>query len=191
MLLATPLTIYFILYAKQGILLLSGELYYGSIVPMQVIMPTLLLIGITNILGIQILVPTGREKIVLYSEIAGAVVDIIINALLIPRMKSTGAAIGTLVAEFVVLLVQYRALKDEVGYAFRRICYWKIAVGIVLGTALSIGVLYFGLGYFMTLLITAVLFFGSYGGFLLLAKEDMTVELYNQVIGKIKNKIKH
>ena len=190
MLLATPLTIYFILYAKQGILLLSGELYYGSIVPMQVIMPTLLLIGITNILGIQILVPMGREKTVLYSEIAGAIVDIIINALLIPRMKSTGAAIGTLVAEFVVLLVQYRALKNEVGYAFRQICYWKIAAGIVLGSAISIGVAYLGLGYFMTLLITAVLFFGSYGGFLLLTKEDMVVELYNQAIGKIKNKIK-
>lgn len=190
MLLATPLTIYFILFAKQGILLLSGELYYGSIVPMQVIMPTLLLIGITNILGIQILVPTGREKIVLYSEIAGAVVDVIINALLIPRMKSTGAAIGTLVAEFVVLVVQYRALKDEVGYAFGQICYWKIAAGIALGSALSIGVSYLGLGYFMTLLITAVLFFGCYGGFLLLTKEDMTVELYNQAIGKIINKIK-
>ena len=191
LLLATPLTIYFILYAKQGILLLSGELYYGSIIPMQVIMPTLLLIGITNILGIQILVPTGREKIVLYSEIAGAVVDVIINALLIPRMKSTGAAIGTLVAEFVVLVVQYRALKDEVGYAFGQISYWKIATGIALGSALSIGVSYLGLSYFMTLLITAVLFFGCYGGFLLLAKEDMTVELYNQAIGKIRYKIKH
>ena len=188
MLLATPLTIYFILFAKQGVLLLSGELYYGSIVPMQVIMPTLLLIGITNILGIQILVPTGREKIVLYSEIAGAVVDVIINALLIPQMKSTGAAIGTLVAEFVVLLVQYRALKDEVGYTFGQICYGKIAGGIVLGSALSIGVLYLGLGYFMTLLITAVLFFGGYGLFLVLTKERLTMELLNQIIAKVKKK---
>ena len=65
-------------------------------------MPTLLLIGITNILGIQMLVPMGKEKIVLYSEIAGAAVDVIINAILIPRYVSAGAAIGTLVSEFVV-----------------------------------------------------------------------------------------
>ena len=80
-LMATPLFVYFIYFAKEGIFFLSGNNYVGSIIPMQVIMPTLLLIGITNILGIQILVPTGREKIVLYSEIVGAVVDVIINAL--------------------------------------------------------------------------------------------------------------
>lgn len=70
---------------------MSGNNYVGSIIPMQVIMPTLLLIGITNILGIQILVPTGREKIVLYSEIVGAVVDVIINALLIPVYAVNGS----------------------------------------------------------------------------------------------------
>lgn len=57
---------------------------------MQIIMPTLLFIGITNILGIQILVPLGREKEVLYSEIIGAIVDIIANAILIPQYASTG-----------------------------------------------------------------------------------------------------
>ena len=42
---------------------------------MQIIMPTLLFIGITNVLGIQILVPIGKENVVLFSEIAGAVTD--------------------------------------------------------------------------------------------------------------------
>lgn len=101
-LMAMPLMLYFIYFAKEGIFFLSGDNYVGAIIPMQVIMPTLLLIGITNILGIQILVPTGREKIVLYSEIVGAIVDVIINALLIPVYASTGAAIGTLIAEFAV-----------------------------------------------------------------------------------------
>ena len=54
----------------------------------------------------------------------------------------------------------------------------------------AIGVSYLGLSYFMTLLITAILFFGAYGGFLLLSKENMTVELYNQTIEKIRYKIK-
>lgn len=86
---------------------------------MQLIMPTLLLIGITNILGIQMLIPMGKEKVVLYSEIWGAVVDVIINAILIPKYASAGAAIGTLIAEFVVFVVQFRFLKDEVKDAFK------------------------------------------------------------------------
>lgn len=38
-------------------------------------MPTVFLIGFTNITGIQILIPQGRENVVLISEIVGAVVD--------------------------------------------------------------------------------------------------------------------
>jgi len=45
-LLALPLMLYFMLYAEQGIYLLSGPAYTGSILPMQIIMPTLLFIGI-------------------------------------------------------------------------------------------------------------------------------------------------
>lgn len=176
-LLAMPLMLYFIYYAKEGIYFLSGNAYSGSIVPMQVIMPTLLLIGITNILGIQILVPMGREKVVLYSEIAGAIVDIIVNALLIPKYASTGAAIGTLVAEFAVLVVQYWSLKNEVRDSFKQIHYIKIAIALVLGSMASLWVKLLGLGNFITLVISAVLFFGAYALVLLAFKEEMVIEI--------------
>lgn len=177
MLIATPLMLFFIYFAKEGIYFLSGNAYSGSIVPMQVIMPTLLLIGITNILGIQILVPMGREKVVLYSEIAGAIVDIIVNALLIPKYASTGAAIGTLVAEFAVLVVQYWSLKNEVRDSFKQIHYIKIAIALVLGSMASLWVKLLGLGNFITLVISAVLFFGAYALVLLAFKEEMVIEI--------------
>lgn len=187
-LVATPLMLYFILYAKQGIYFLSGSAYAGSIVPMQIIMPTLLFIGLTNILGIQMLVPLGRERVVLYSEIAGAVVDLVLNALLIPRFASSGAAIGTLAAEFVVLVVQFVALRKDVTSAFRKISYWKIALGLLLGTAASYWVAGLGLGNFLTLAISACLFFGVYGLLLLITKERMTIEIFNQFLAKLKRK---
>ncbi|MGN8804184.1 MULTISPECIES: flippase [unclassified Blautia] len=186
---ASPMILYFIFYAKEGIYFLSGKAYEGSIVPMQIIMPTLLFIGITNILGIQILVPLGREKTVLYSEIAGAIVDVIINALLIPKYASAGAAIGTLAAEFVVFVVQYTALKNEVTDAFKLIHYGKILIGLILGSVASLWVKTLGLGSFITLLISAMLFFGIYGLFLLITKEELVMEIFNQVIGKILKKV--
>ena len=184
--LAVPLTVYFVLFAHEGIMLLSGPAYAGAVVPMQVIMPTLILIGMTNILGIQILVPTGREKIVLYSEIAGAVVDVIINALLIPSMRSTGAAIGTLVAEFVVLLVQYHALRSEVRETVLGIHYMNVLSGVLLAACVSLIVKALKMGEFATLLISAVVFFGIYGGVLISRKEELVVDIYNQAIGKAK-----
>lgn len=73
---------------NEGIFFLSGNTYGGAIVPMQIIMPTLFFIGLTNIMGMQILVPLGKENIVLYSEIVGAVVDLAINYILIPKYAS-------------------------------------------------------------------------------------------------------
>ena len=184
-LMATPLFVYFIYFAKEGIFFLSGNNYVGSIIPMQVIMPTILLIGITNILGIQILVPTGREKIVLYSEIVGAVVDVIINALLIPVYASTGAAIGTLVDEFAVFVVQFYVLKDEILNTFRQIYYIKILIALSAGSIVSLWVKILNLGYFFSLVISSLLFLGAYGLVLLILKEELFLEIFNTVKNKI------
>ena len=186
MLLAVPLSVFFILFAKEGILLLSGSEFEGSIVPMQVIMPTMLLIGITNILGIQILVPTGRERIVLHSVIAGAVIDVIINALLIPYMQSTGAAIGTVVAEAVVLLVQYRTLHSEMKETVFGIHYFNICIAILLATVASIWVKAFQWSNFITLATASILFFGVYGLFLFWRKETMAADIFSQIMDKVK-----
>lgn len=187
-LLASPLSLYFIFFAEEGIHFLSGSGYADSVVPMQIIMPTLLLIGITNIFGMQILVPMGKENIVLYSEIAGAIVDIIINIVLIPRLASVGAAWGTLAAEFVVLLVQCYALGNEAAGAFKQIHFFRIVIALVLGSAASLGVKTMEFGSFLTLLISAVLFFGIYGLFLLLTREPLVLGIFNQVIDRIKEK---
>ena len=175
---AVPVMIYFIIFAKNGVLLLSGPDFMGAVLPMQILMPTLLFIGLTGLLGIQILVPLGREKYVLYSEIAGAVVDLILNAVLIPKLGATGAAIGTLVAECVVLAVQIIALRqDHIGDAFRPVQYWKILLAVVAGCAACFWVLLLHLGNFVTLLISAVLFFAVYAGILLLLREPMAGEI--------------
>ena len=184
-LLAVPLMVYFILYAKEGILFLSGSAYMDSVIPMQIIMPTLLFIGITNVLGIQILVPMGREKTVLYSEIAGAIVDIIVNALLIPQYASAGAAIGTLIAEFVVLVIQFYTLKNEIFETFRQIHYIKILIALFSGSFVSLWVKMWNMGYFSSLVISSVLFWGAYGVVLLVLKEEMFLEVFNIIKNKI------
>ena len=187
---AAPLALYFVIYAREGILLLMGDAFADSTAPMQIIMPTLLLIGITNILGIQILVPLGREKIVLYSEIAGAVVDVVINALLIPGMGASGAAIGTLVAEAVVLAVQAAALRKEVADAFSKICYWKILLAMVAAAAAGTSIKILNLPNFPALLLSALLFFGIYMLLLYATKERLFVEIMKQSLDKVKSKLK-
>lgn len=182
---ALPLTMYFIFFAHQGIYFLFGSAYEESVLPMQIIMPTLVFIGFSNVLGIQILVPLGKEKIVLYSEIVGAIVDLILNAILIPKIAATGAAIGTLVAEMIVLIVQYCALRQKIGRMLQGIACWKIIFALVLGTVMSVWCIWLPLSSFTMLVISACLFFGIYGVFLRVLKEPLFTEITDQLFEKI------
>lgn len=186
-LVASPMMVYFIIFAKEGIFFLSGSAYAGSIVPMQIIMPTLLLIGLTNIMGIQMLVPLGREKTVLYSEIAGVIVDVILNALLIPRFASAGAAIGTLAAEAAVLIVQYVALKNEVREAFKNVHYGSLVIALAVASILSSFIKRTSFGSFIMLCISAIVFFGVYFGILTVVKEPLVIDIEKQLFKKIKH----
>ena len=178
-LIAVPLTVYFILFAKEGIFFLSGSEYASSILPMQVIMLTVFFIGLTNIMGIQMLIPLGKEKMVLYSEIAGAIADLILNTLLIPIMASTGAAIGTVVAEGVVFAVQFWALRKEVLSAYQKVRYGTIVLALAIASCLWVKTT--ALGSFASLLVSAILFFAVYGGVLVLRKEPLAWQMAEKV----------
>lgn len=189
LLISIPLAVYFLLFAKQGILLLSGNAYLNAVVPMKIIMPTLVFIGITNIWGIQMLIPLGREKTVLYSEIAGAVVDLILNVIMIPRFAAAGAAFGTLCAEAVVMIVQFGEIKNIVAEDFFRIKWNEILAAIGFAILVSFWVPCVFAGSFIILAVSAFLFFGCYGIILLLKKEPLVLEIVDtgfRVLNRIK-----
>ena len=186
-LVALPMTIYFIIYAKEGIYFLSGLEYKDSIIPMQIIMPTLVLIGITNVIGIQMLVPIGKEKKVLQSVIIGAIVDLLLNT--IPRYGASGAALGTLVAEIVVLIWQCIVIREMPVKIFEDIPIYKILVGSGMGVILSIWVKKLEVGLFFILCVSAISFFCAYGLTLLILKETLVCELSKTLAKKVQQKI--
>ena len=192
---ATPMMLYFILFARDGIYLLSGPEYAGAVLPMQIAMPVLLFVGISNILGIQILVPMGRELSVLWSIVAGAVVDLVLNALLIPRFGAAGAATANMVAEGAVMVVQLVMLRKEVLPSMKKIQYWKIGLALAAGVAASwwvngLDLSRWGqtLGSFLSLALSAVLFFAAYGLTLLVAREPLVRQVLGQILGKLKRR---
>ncbi len=185
MLTATPLMLYFIMYARDGIYFISGESYEGAVLPLKLIMPTLLFIGLSNVTGIQILVPMGREKTVLYSIICGAVVDVMLNLMLIPRYGAVGAALAASIVELVVTVFQFVALWKILKSSLAKIQYWKILLALGAGGAASFWVMNLALGSFLTLALSACLFFGAYGVTLLVLKEELVTDVLGQLIKKI------
>lgn len=172
-----PLWIYFTVFAKEGIYFLSGDAYTGSILPMQIIMPTLFLIGISNLLGIQILVPMDRENDVLKSVSLGAIVNLIINAIFIPRFGASGAAFGTLVAEFFITSYQIYVLRDFLKEILANVKLYKNVISTIL--VLIANTLFISniSSLFMVVVILAIIFGLIYGLVGLLLKEEFTIYL--------------
>lgn len=62
----------------------------------------------------QFIIPTGRDKVYVVSLTAGAIVNLILNALLIPKISGVGAIIGTLAAEFAVCFIQFYWCRKDI-----------------------------------------------------------------------------
>jgi len=158
---------------------------------MQIIMPVVFIVGMTNILGIQMLVPLGKEKYVLYSQIVGAAVNLIINFALIPNYASTGAAIGALAAEISVLIVQMWVLRKMVADIIKQIHWGQITFSLIVAAIAGYLVKFLDIrSNFLMLSISASVFYLVFIILLNLFKEQLVLEIERQIFGKIIRKSK-
>lgn len=91
---------------------------YDRVVPnMMVIAPILVIIALSNLMGNQFLLPTGRQKEYTLSVVTGCIVNFSMNLLLIPRFLSIGAAVATVIAETSVTGVQVYFTRNDLNFA--------------------------------------------------------------------------
>ena len=156
-----PMILCSIVLAPQIIYVLSGSGYEGAILPMRIIMPAILLVGIAQVLAIQVLMPMRKDKVLFLASLLGATVSILINIFLVPHMQSIGTAIVLICSELMVTLVYvvytlrhklavlpYRTRSTNIVYSRPGVlmCYlWSELIKndfIVLGVAMFVSVLY-------------------------------------------------
>ena len=183
---ALPCMVYCMMFAYPIVMVLAGEEFIPATVTMIVITPTIFLIGMSNIFGIQMLVPLGRETSLFIAEILGAVIDLILNLILIPRLGATGAAIGTLVAELTVVIVTIVALGKNVIEGFICISYFKIITTLMLSSIVCIPFLWLDINAICVVLMSGSVYFGLYGILLLATKEKVAVEAINAIKSKMR-----
>lgn len=80
---------------------------YDEVVPLMIVIaPILVIIGISNVLGKQYLLPTMQQTAFTASVVTGAAVNFILNFILIRYYDAVGASIATVAAELAVTGVQ-------------------------------------------------------------------------------------
>lgn len=113
-----------------------APVFYGAeFIPCAALIMWLAPIGVikswANVIRTQYLIPNGKDSIYVVSVILGAVVNLIANLLLIVRIGTIGAVIGTILAEAAVMLYQTIMSRKELEfgkYLKRNIAYGGIGL---------------------------------------------------------------
>ncbi len=99
---------------------------YDEVVPLiYLFSPLVIIIGISNCIEMQYFTPCGRRAESIRYLVVGAVVNIILNLILIPHFKAFGATAATVVAESVVTLQYVLNSRDYVTFSSLWRTGWK------------------------------------------------------------------
>lgn len=115
-----PIITYVVTFGVIGVssnfvILFWGEDFTKCAPVLSVLIISLPIVAIASVIRMQFLIPNKRDKEYIISVCGGAIVNLIVNYLLIPNMGPTGAAIGTVFAELFVCLYQALSIKSEVN----------------------------------------------------------------------------
>ena len=137
--LAMPLTVGLIFTSPSIILLLSGEGFAPAVLTSQIVASNILMVGLSGVMGIQVLYPLGKINIVILCTLIGAAVNVFFNVLLIPRYGHNGTAVAYMLAEVAVTVSMFLIGRKYIPIQFLKKQHLHyVGGGIVMG-----GVLYF------------------------------------------------
>ncbi len=103
MTISIPSAVFAMFFASDIIRIISGSGFEGAAVPMIIVMPIIVVVGIEQLLIMQILMPLKHDREVMINTMYGAVAGIVLNVLLVPSLLCVGAAICWLTSELVVM----------------------------------------------------------------------------------------
>ncbi|QLK32456.1 flippase [Lactobacillus crispatus] len=185
--LVLPTTVGLIMLSREIVLVIAGNKYLDSVFPLQIISFAIIFANFALIFNECILIPAKREKKTLRNTIITGLINIILNVLLIPLWSYNSAALTTVIAEGMMMIMSAWDAKD----ILRDIIFSKgiiknvfsaIAgcIGIVMVCLLCNLICDFLIGKIVLSVFLSIL---VYGGILLLLKN----EVIESWIKKLKN----
>ena len=170
LMIAMPAMVGLIICSKSIILLFFGESFFDAIPILRILSLMVPVVVCNTLMGGQVLVTTNQEKKYVISVVIASVINVLLNALFIPRFGATSAAIASLISEVIVLILYCYFAKEYVCLVFSTryvvsiiiplliyICFSKVVlariqVGLLASLILNVVscvAIYFGLGLIM------------------------------------------
>jgi O-antigen/teichoic acid export membrane protein len=120
-----PILFFILGVSKELIYAFAGPGYEQAEFVLVVTSFLCLIIGLSNIFGMQIITPMSKDKYLTFSVLVGSVVSLLLNILLIPIFKEKGAAISLLVTELVVTILVFYFSKKLLNFSMQWVYLFK------------------------------------------------------------------
>lgn len=105
MLCSTTLSFGIMTMADEFVPMFFGKGFDKCVSLFRILVPSCIFLALTNVMKTQYLLPRKQDKEYTIALFSGAAINLVMNSILIPRVASVGAAIGTLAAETTVAII--------------------------------------------------------------------------------------
>jgi len=152
--------------------------------------PLILIIGLSNVLGLQYLIPKGKDKRYTIAICIGAGINLIFNSFLIFLFYSYGAAIASVISELCVTGVMLYITRKDISIVKLLKSSWKY----ILSGLIMFGVVYFTQTFFAAKIYYSIILIVEgivvYFGLLYLFKDQFYLDIIAIIRKKLSRKIK-
>ncbi|MDE6173990.1 MAG: polysaccharide biosynthesis C-terminal domain-containing protein, partial [Duncaniella sp.] len=142
---------------------------------------------LTNLMGIQILYPMDKVRLVILSVSGGAVMNLLLNFLLIPSLGAVGAAVSTFIAELTVLFLQIVLGRKYYPFRISALINHKVIIATgVMGLAVYVSRMLTS-AYLTQLIVGLSVGLCVYSATLWMLRDTVIIEIVDLVKTKIKS----
>ncbi|MDE6264233.1 MAG: flippase [Paramuribaculum sp.] len=184
--LSLPMTIGLMVLAAPITLIFCGYEYVSAIPVLLLNAPVIIFVSLTNVMGIQILYPMDKIRLVIWSVTGGAIMNIVFNLILIPSYGATGAAIATLIAEFAVLIIQLICGQSYYPFKIKDIINVRYLLGAIIMGIATYAIVFKIPSYSIKLLIGVPVGIIIYSTYLIFIKDPLMAEIKTAAITKFR-----
>jgi O-antigen/teichoic acid export membrane protein len=111
--LALGMSLVIVVFAPQIVALVMGDRFQDAVPVLRTLGLLPFVVGLSNVLGIQLMLPFGLKREFSKIVSASAVLNILLIALLARLSEARGAAVGVLVTELFVTVSMFAVLKHK------------------------------------------------------------------------------
>ena len=163
--LSIPTCLGLAILAQEFLIVFSGQSFIKATTSMQILSVLPILIGFGHFFCFQVLMPSGKNKEIFLSMLAGVFTCLILNMILVPSMQEVGASIANIITELVASLSYLYFIRKYFSINYDLKIVLQSILSSLLFIPLIFSIRYLHLSATLTLTLSVIVCMASYLSF--------------------------